>query len=77
MSKKNYHSVPWDGDWAVKKEGIAKPVSVHHTQAASEGKTRRLAKNAGVEAVYHNRQGIIKDKDSFGNDPYPPRDRKH
>ena len=75
MSKKNYHSVPWEGDWAVKKEGVAKPVSTHHTQAAAEDKTRRLAKQAEVEAVYHNRQGIIKDKDSFGNDPNPPKDR--
>lgn len=76
MSKKNFHSVPWDGDWAVKKEGINKPISVHRTQATAEDKTRILAKKAEVEAVYHNRHGIIKDKDSYGNDPCPPRDKK-
>lgn len=77
MAKKKFHSVPWDKNWAVKKEGVTKPVSVHHTQSASEDKTRRLAKQAEVEAVYHNRYGIIKDKDSFGNDPNPPKDKKH
>ena len=77
MTKKNFHSVPWNGDWAVKKEGIQKPVSIHRTQANAEDKTRILAKKAEVEAVYHNRQGIIKDKDSYGNDPNPPKDKKY
>lgn len=77
MTKKNFHSVPWDGDWAVKKEGINKPLSVHRTQATAEDKTRILAKKAEVEAVYHNRHGIIKDKDSYGNDHCPPRDKKY
>jgi hypothetical protein len=77
MSKKNFHSVPWDGDWAVKKEKVDKPISVHRTQAAAEDRTRILAKRAEVEAVYHNRQGAIKDKDSFGNDDCPPKDKKY
>lgn len=76
MSKKNFHSVPWDGDWAVKKEGINKPISIHRTQATAEDKTRILAKKAEAEAVYHNRYGIIKDKDSYGNDDCPPKDKK-
>jgi hypothetical protein len=75
MGKKNFHSVPWDGDWAVKKEGINKPLSVHHTQAAAEVKTHQLAKQNDTEAVYHNRHGQIKDKDSFGRDPNPPKDK--
>jgi hypothetical protein len=77
MTKKNFHSVPWDGDWAVKKEGVEKPISVHRTQATAEDKTHKLAKQNETEAVYHNRHGQIKDKDSFGDDPHPPVDRKH
>ncbi|MEK7593957.1 MAG: DUF2188 domain-containing protein [Patescibacteria group bacterium] len=77
MTKKNFHSVPWDGDWAVKKEGVEKPISVHRTQSASEDKTQKLAKQNETEAVYHNKQGQIKDKDSYGNDPHPPIDKKH
>jgi hypothetical protein len=74
---KNYHSVPKGDGWAVKKEGTAAPVSTHRTQAAAEVKTHQLAKQAEVEAVYHRRDGTIKDKDSFGNDPNPPKDRVH
>lgn len=74
---RNYHSVPKGKDWAVKKEGQAKPVSIHRTQAAAEEKTKQMAKNAEVEAIYHKRDGTIKDKDSYGNDPCPPKDTKH
>lgn len=77
MARKNFHSIPWQGGWAVKKEGADKPISIHRTQATSEGKTQKLAKQSEVEAVYHNRLGRIKDKDSYGNDPVPPRDKKH
>lgn len=75
--KKNFHSVPLGKMWAVKKEGSPTPISKHQTQAASENKTRQLAKKSEGEAVYHNRKGQIKDKDSFGNDPHPPIDKKH
>lgn len=74
---KNFHSVPHNGDWAVKKEGVKTPVSTHHTQKNAEEATRKLAKAEESEAVYHDRHGKIKDKDSFGNDPCPPKDTKH
>jgi hypothetical protein len=77
MSKKNFHSVPWNNDWAVKKEGIDKPISIHRTQATAEDKTRILAKKSETEAVYHDRHGVIKDKDSYGNDDCPPKDKKY
>lgn len=77
MANKNYHSVPKNSGWAVKKEGTKAPVSVHRTQAAAEAKTQQLAKKSEVEAVYHRRDGTIKDKDSYGNDPNPPKDRVH
>ncbi|OGG72848.1 hypothetical protein A3A38_02680 [Candidatus Kaiserbacteria bacterium RIFCSPLOWO2_01_FULL_53_17] len=77
MAKKNFHSVPWGNDWAVKKEGVTKPLSVHHTQAAAETKTQKLAKQKEVEAVYHNGKGQIKDKDSYGNDPSSIKDKVH
>lgn len=77
MSNKNYHSVPWKGGWAAKKEGSNAPVSTHRTQSAAEDKVHQLAKKAEVEAIYHNKLGQIKDKDSFGNDPTSPKDRIH
>ncbi len=77
MTKRNYHSVPSQSGWAVKKEGAPKAVSTHRTQAAAESATRQFARVNKVEAVYHKMDGRIKDKDSFGNDPFPPKDHKH
>ncbi|MDD5551597.1 MAG: DUF2188 domain-containing protein [Candidatus Pacebacteria bacterium] len=75
MIKKNFHSVPQGDAWAIKKEGVDRPVSKHRTQAIAEEKTRVLARRVEVEAIYHNKQGIIKGRDSYGNDPCPPKDK--
>ncbi len=37
----------------------------------------REAKKKKVEHVIHNKDGKISDKDSYGNDPFPPRDTIH
>ena len=36
-----------------------------------------LAKKLKVEHVIHNKDGKISDKDSYGNDPFPPKDKKN
>lgn len=38
---------------------------------------RDIAKKQGTELVIHGRDGKIQDKDSFGHDPCPPKDKKH
>ncbi len=75
--KKNIHIVPKDGGWEVKREGSKSPVSKHRTQAAADKKARPMARRDRVELVTHGRDGKIRDKDSFGNDPNPPKDKKH
>jgi len=30
-----------------------------------------------VEVVEHGKDGRIQDSDSYGRDPFPPRDKKH
>jgi hypothetical protein len=77
MSKKNVHIVPADSGWAVKREGQRLPISRHRTQENADRAARRIAKRDGVELVTHGRDGRIRDKDSFGRDPLPPRDRNH
>jgi hypothetical protein len=73
----NVHIVPAGNGWAVKREGSSTPISNHRTQGAAEDAGRRVAQEAGSELVIHRPNGQIRDKDSFGNDPNPPRDRKH
>jgi len=77
MSNQNVHVVPDGKRWAVKPEGQASAASSHLTQHAAEEAGRRLARNNQSELVIHRRNGTIRDKDSFGGDPYPPRDVKH
>jgi hypothetical protein len=38
---------------------------------------RDTARRDRVEVVEHGRDGRIQDSDSYGSDPFPPRDRKH
>ena len=74
---KNQHVVPHGKDWAVKGEGNEKYTAITSTQAESIEKAREIAINQQSELVIHNREGRIRDKDSFGNDPHPPIDKKH
>ena len=55
--------------WIVAKVGRKSPVSEHATQAKAETAARRLAKKERAELVVKGRDGRIKRKDSFGNDP--------
>lgn len=77
MSKKNIHIVPSGNRWAVRKEGVKQPLSTHRTKDLADQKARPEAKKNRVELITHGRDGRIQDKDSFGKDPCPPKDRKH
>lgn len=77
MAKKNQHIVPHDGGWAVRGEGNKRVTRVTRTQKEAIDIARRIAQNQGSEAVTHGRDGRIRDKDSYGRDPHPPRDTKH
>lgn len=78
MAKSNdYHVVPNGDEWAVRREGAKRAASVHPTQSDAERAGRELAKTSKGEVVIHRPNGQIRDSDSFGNDPNPPRDKKH
>ena len=75
--KKDIHVVPHNGDWATKKEGAGRAGSVHGTQRDAIERAREQAKREKVEVVIHRPNGEIRDSDSYGNDPNPPKDKKH
>ena len=77
MAKKNLHVVPSDDAWQVKREKADRASSVHPTQQDAINQARQIAQRDGVEVVIHRPDGKIRDKDSYGNDPCPPKDRKH
>lgn len=77
MSKKNQHVVPLGKGWAVRGEGNTRLTTITETQKDAINVAREIAKNNRSEVVIHGRDGKIRDKDSYGNDPNPPKDTKH
>lgn len=76
MTKRDIHVVPHERGWATQREGASRPGRVVDTQAEALSIARTQAQRAHVEVVTHGRNGRIRDSDSYGNDPFPPRDKK-
>ena len=74
---KNQHVVPHKDGWAVRGEGNEKVTSITPTQRQAIEEARAIAQHQRSELVIHGSDGKIRDKDSFGPDPCPPKDRKH
>jgi hypothetical protein len=73
MSGKNQHVVPHQDGWAVKGVGNDRATSVHETQQQAIDAARDIARRHQSEVVIHRPDGRIRDKDSYGNDPFPPK----
>ena len=72
MAKRNQHVVPHGDEWAVKPEGGKRPSSVHDTQQEAIDRAREIARNQESELFIHRPDGRIRERDSYGNDPFPP-----
>ena len=74
MAKKgSQHVTPRDGGkWAVKTAGSSRASSTHDTQKEAIDVARERAKERKTEMYIHRRDGTIRDRNSYGNDPYPP-----
>ena len=58
--------------WKTTQNG--ETLSNHRTQANGAAAGQMEAKRDRVDLVVHGRDGKIRSKDSYGNDPNPPRD---
>ncbi len=74
---KNQHVVKRDEGWGVRGEGNSRDTSHHPTQSGAIDRARGIAQNERSEVVIHRPDGRIRDSDSYGNDPNPPRDKRH
>lgn len=75
MIKKNIHTV-YSKDrkmWDNKKEGSNEPLSSHHTKNNALNKAESMAEKSNVEHFIHGKDGKIQERNSYGNDPFPPR----
>ena len=73
MSKKNQHVVPNGDDWAVKGAGNEKATRVVSTQAEAIKIAREIAINQKSEMFIHGQNGRIRERNSYGNDDFPPK----
>ena len=73
MSGKNQHVVPHSEGWAVKGAGNEKATAVYGTQYEAISHARSIAMNQQSEMLVHSENGRIRERNSYGNDPYPPR----
>lgn len=77
MTKKTQHVVKSaDGGWAVKKGGSSRATKVYETQKEAITHGREIAKSQKAEFYIHGKDGKIREKDSYGSDPLPPKDKK-
>lgn len=73
MSKKNQHVVPHPEGWAVKGAGNHSATSVHQTQHEAIEAARAIAINQRSEMLIHGRNGQIRERNTYGDDPFPPK----
>jgi Uncharacterized protein conserved in bacteria (DUF2188) len=80
MGKHERFVVRHEAGWAVKKAGAERASSIHDTQQEAERAAKNTVANlGGGEVRIQGRDGQWRDSDTVppGNDPMPPRDRKH
>lgn len=62
-----------DGVWQVKGEGNTRATVRTDTQKEAIDIARTIAINQESELIIHGKDGRIREKSSYGDDPFPPR----
>jgi hypothetical protein len=70
---KNQHVVPHSEGWGVRGEGNSKVTRVFDTQRDAIAYGRQQAMNQSSELLIHGQNGQIRERNSYGNDPHPPK----
>lgn len=70
---KNQHVMPHKNGWQVKGEGNQKASHVERNQQQAIKIGRDISRNNKSELVIHGKDGKIRQKDSHGHDPFPPK----
>jgi hypothetical protein len=79
MPKKssNVWVVHTDNGWGVRRAGADRLSRETDTKKEAEDIARNIARREGGEVISQGRDGKIQSKDSYGKDPYPPKDTEH
>ena len=76
MGKSQWVS-PRNEKWAVHGEGNSKDTKLFSKKKEAWDYAVSVAKNQHSEVIVQGRDGKIRSKDRYGNDPCPPRDTEH
>ena len=77
MGKNQHVTHNENGGWNVLGAGNSKPSHILPTKAEAITVGKSIAQNQHSELIIHGMNGKIQDKDSYGKDSCPPRDRVH
>lgn len=70
---KNQHVVPVGNKWGVRGEGNSRLTRISDTQRGAINIGREIAINQKSELFIHGGDGRIRGRNSYGNDPFPPK----
>ncbi|MCC6181900.1 MAG: DUF2188 domain-containing protein [Bacteroidia bacterium] len=70
---KNVHVTKKENGWSVKTAGSEKAVKITPTQKEAIAVGKSIAQNQKSELIIHRTDGKIREKNSYGNDSYPPK----
>lgn len=73
MNRKGQHVVPNGGKWSVRRTGAARASGSYATQQEAIERGRELASSQHTELYVHGRDGRIRERSSYGKDPFPPK----
>lgn len=76
MAKNQWVSPREDG-WGVRGEGNQRDSKVFRTKQEAVEYGKQRAKKENGELIIQKKNGQIQSKDSYGNDPNPPKDTEH
>jgi hypothetical protein len=72
--KRDQHVAPNPkGGWSVRSSGAARASRVFSDQGEAVRHGRDIAKREKTELFIHGRDGTVRERDSYANDPDPPR----
>lgn len=73
MSKKGQHVVPNGEKWSVRRAGSSRATATYATQQEAVRVAKDLAKSQKTELYVHGKDGRIRERNSYGIDPHPPK----
>lgn len=62
---RHQHVVPYDDDWAVRREGNKRITSKHRKQSTAIRKAKTLAKRYKADVIIHRASGGIRERISY------------